>query len=81
MAEKLAIIRNVRFGCVDADDVGLEMTVWVQEHRGATVILYGNDAIEFIKDFGVSDVRQLEGRACWVQDDGTTIGVLRPAKM
>ena len=68
----LAIMKGVDYGC---RDVGRPV-LWFSTHDGrgggALQILEQKEAFALIKQSGVRSIRNLEGKACWVESDGHT---------
>jgi len=69
--KQLAIIKNVGFGCRDTNRPILFFNTYIEEGMGALQILEVPQAMEIIKQYQVFDVKDLEGKACWVdvEDD------------
>ena len=66
--EKLtAIIRRPGYGCRDLGRPCLFFDTYVNESVAALQVFEGKEADRIIKDSGVYNVNELEGRACWVQ--------------
>ena len=69
--KKMAIIKNVGFGCRDfRGNVGLWFDVYLNESLASLQCFFGNDAIKVIKDYDVYDVKELEGKPCWIESEG-----------
>lgn len=81
MDEIMAIMKNVRFGCDDEGHPALMFTVYVSEMTAADQVLHGVNALTVIEDSGVSDVRLLEGKPCWVRREGNLIRFERLCKI
>lgn len=81
MSEQLAIIRKPGYGMRDLYQPGLFFDVYLSESSAALQVFSQPEANEVIQDHGVYDVKDLEGRACWVESDNGTIRYLRAAKM
>ena len=79
--ERLAIIREVGIGNRDIGTPCMFFTTYISEGSAALQVLSWKDAYEVIKESGVSDVDQLEGRPCWVKVGRGTINFLRVAKI
>ena len=73
MTEQLAIMKSVGFGCRDVGRPCLFFETFVSECGAALQILYGEDALKFIEDYGVYDVSELEGKPVWVDVKGNMI--------
>ena len=79
MEEKqMAIMKDVGFGNRDVGHPVLFFTAYVSEGVGALEILNGEDAMNFIKAYGVYDVRDLTGRPVWVEREGYSVKVVGP---
>jgi hypothetical protein len=66
-------MRNVGFGCRDIGKPCLFFETYISENAAASQILRGEKADALIVESGVYDVRDLEGKACWVECDGMRI--------
>ncbi len=75
MSEQLAIIKDIGIGCRDTNWPVLWFTVYVSEVQAALTVLSWDDAYEVLKH--VREVRDLEGKPCWVDVDGNMIKFLR----
>ena len=71
--KKLAIMKNVGYGCRDVGKPCLFFDVYVSECIAALQILFGKDADKLLTDSRTYDVKQLEGKSCWVEVEGNTI--------
>ena len=79
MTEQLAIIKGVGFGNRDVGRPVLFFETYLSEGIGALQILSDDEAMNFIKAYGVYDVKDLEGKPVWIEREGfNTIKVLRP---
>ena len=66
----LGIIKSPGYGCRDfPGQVGLWFDVYISEHMAALQCFFGEEATKIIQDYGVYNVKDLEGKACWVDDD------------
>ena len=81
--KQMAIMKGVTFGLqLDCGKVGLSFSVYLDESSAARQFISGNEALEVIKKFGVEDVKQLNGKPCWVETDGHSfIKFLEPCKI
>lgn len=79
--EKLAVIRNVKFGVGDRGTVVLRFDTYVTENTAASQSLYPEDAINAIQAAGVDDVYKLNGRTCWVNEERAVIQFVRMADL
>jgi hypothetical protein len=75
IAERVAIISEVGVGCRDTNSPCLWFTVKISESSGSLQMLSWNEAYELLK--GITNVRDLDGRPCWVEVDGNRIRFLR----
>ena len=73
MTEQVAIIRDVGYGLRDVGRPCLWFTTYVSESGAALQVLLGEDAAAVLKDAGVYDVKELEGKPCYVEVDGGLI--------
>jgi hypothetical protein len=75
MAEQVAIIRGIRAGANDRGQPGLTFQTYITESSAAQQFVSWADAADMART--VSDIRELEGRPCWVETDGSLIRFLR----
>lgn len=75
MSEQVAIIRDVRAGANDYGQPGLTFTTYITESSAAQQFIGWQEAGEIVKK--VTDIRELEGKPCWVEADGDLIRFLR----
>jgi len=75
--EKLAIMKEVGFGCRDIGKPCLFFTVYITECSAALQVLGSDEALKVIADSGVYDVKRLEGKPCWVTVENNTIKFIR----
>lgn len=73
----MAVIKNPQFGCDDRGGVSLRFTVYLSDSGAADQMLSPDDAVTVIKAARVSDVSKLDGKTCWVQQDGGIVRFLR----
>lgn len=71
--KQLAIMKGVDFGLRDAGTPVLWFTVYVSEGAAALQILAGEKIEILLKDAGCYSIKELEGKACWVERDGSKI--------
>jgi hypothetical protein len=69
--EQIGIISEVGIGSRDVGSPVLWFTIHITEHTAALQVLSWDEAYEVLKT--VRDVRDLEGKACWVQATGNVI--------
>jgi len=76
MTEELAIMKNVQFGVRDRDHAHLWFDV---DMLGCGALLYipGNEVIKFIEDNHITDIKNLNGRACVVNVDKSLVRFVR----
>lgn len=65
--EQVAIIRDVHIGCYDPGEPVLWFTTHVSESSASLQIIAWVEAYNVLKQ--VRDIRDLEGRPCWVEVD------------
>ncbi len=70
---KLAIMKNVSFGCRDTNHAVLWFNVNTGESESLQ-FLSAKDAVAFIEKNSISDIKYLEGKPCWV---GEADGMMR----
>lgn len=80
MAEQLAIIREVGYGCRDIGQPCLFFTVKTENYCSLQ-ILNEQEAGDLIKESGVYDVKELEGKPCIINRDNHLIKFVRLAKI
>lgn len=68
MSEQIAIISDVGIGSRDVGRPVLWFTVQISEHISSLQVFEWAKAFEILKT--VYDVRELEGKPCWVETDG-----------
>lgn len=81
MEKQLAIMKNVGYGCRDTGRPCLFFSTYISEGSAALQVLFGKDADKAITDAGVYDIKDLEGRACWVKAGVHNITFLEIAKI
>lgn len=74
----LGIIRQPAFGVTDRGSVALSFSVYVTESSAALQVLGVDQAVDVIRAYGVHDVRELEGKPCWVRCSANLIEWLGP---
>lgn len=67
---KMAIMKGVGFGNRDVGCPVLFFTAYIDDCVGSLQVLGTDKAIEVIKKSGVSDVKDLEGKPCWMECEG-----------
>lgn len=77
--EKLAIMKNVDFGNRDVGTPCLFFQVNISECAGALQILSIEQSLNLIRESKIYSIKQLEGKACWVNVDQNRIEFLRYA--
>lgn len=65
--KQLAIIKQVGFGNRDVGHPVLFFSTYIEEGHAALQVLDGTEALDFIKAYGVYDVKDLEGKSVWVE--------------
>lgn len=79
--EKLAVIKNPVIGVDDRGHASLRFTTYVSESSAASQALNWEEAKTLIESADVSDVRQLDGKPCWVEQADGFIRFLRICKL
>ena len=75
MAEKtMAIMRGVGIGMRDCNEPVLWFAAHTSEGVASLQIFDWAQAKELIKAYGVHDVRNLEGKPCWIETEGRAGG-------
>lgn len=67
--EKVAIIKQIRIGVCDRGYASLSFHTFVSECEAAMQLLNWVEAKKVIEDAGVADVKDLEGKPCWVNEE------------
>lgn len=80
MVKKLAIMKGVRFGLNDRDQVALTFSTYEREGSAAGQNLNVDQTVEMIKAAKVRDIKDLEGKPCWIETDGQFMHYIRPWK-
>jgi len=62
----MAIIKSPRFGLNAFNEIGLSFAVYIAEGAGAPQFLTVGAALKVIAAYDVGDVRNLDGKPCWV---------------
>jgi len=75
--EVTGIIRNVGYGMRDLSRPCLWFEVFTSEGTASLQIFTGEAADKIITDALVYDVKQLEGKPCWVAVGGNSMTFLR----
>ncbi len=79
--EVMAIIKQVGYGNRDVGRPCLWFTTYLTESSTALHVFFGKQADDIIQSSEVYDVRELEGKPCWVTRHGQTIKFERLAKI
>jgi hypothetical protein len=69
----LGIIKRVGFGIRDTSHAMLWFDVYTSEASASLQCIPAAEAIRLIEKHGISDVKNLEGKPCWVRDEGALI--------
>lgn len=69
---KLAIMKGVDYGCRDVGRPVLWFSTHDGEGGGALQVLDVNEAGKLIEESGVHSIRNLEGKACWIEVNGNS---------
>jgi hypothetical protein len=78
---KMAIMKGVCFGMRDCNKPVLFFSTYISEGSAALQVLDVISACKLISDYGVYDIKNLEGKACWVNADDSTITYLEACKI
>ena len=76
--KQIAIMKDVGFGNRDVGQPVLWFTVMLNESVGSLQVVFKPNYHDFIKDYGVNDVKELEGKPIWVIQTGNVIVWIRP---
>ena len=76
--KQMAIMKGVGFGLRDVGTPVLFFSTYLTEGEAALQVLFYDEYVNFIKKYGVYDVKELEGRPVWVDVDGCIIDVNSP---
>ena len=79
LMKKLAIIKDVGYGNRDVGSPVLWFSAYTAEGVGSLQVFYKEEANEIIKDTGVYDVHDLEGKPCWVDERGLNMKFIKMA--
>jgi hypothetical protein len=69
----LGVMKGVGFGVRDRDRAMLWFNVYTSECSASLQCIPAARAIELIEKHGIENVKDLEGKPCWVQDEGAII--------
>lgn len=75
MTKQLGIMSRVHIGCRDVGTPVLSFEVHISEGSGALQVLSWSEAFDVLKK--VTDIRDLEGKPCWVETDGSYMKFLK----
>jgi hypothetical protein len=64
--ERLAIIRDPKFGVNDRDEVVLQFQAYLSEALASQQQLSAEEGIALLRAYGVSDVSHLAGKPVWM---------------
>lgn len=70
---KMAIIKGVGYGNRDVGYPVLYFSVFLNENVGSLQIVGKEDAWNLVRDYGVYDVKDMEGKPIWVYQCGNLI--------
>lgn len=70
--KQMAIMKNVGFGCRDCGYPVLWFTAYISESIASLQILGFDKALAILKKHNISDIKDLEGKPCWVESNGTS---------
>ena len=71
--KQLAKIKEVGFGCRDMATPCLWFTTELESGICALQVLGHKEAIELLKVQGIEEVHDLNGKMCWVEEDGMRV--------
>ena len=74
----MGIIKKVGYGLYDTSYPCLYFTVYVSEGLASLQIMSGKQADKFITAYGVSDVKDLNGKPVWVEHENRMMTNLEP---
>lgn len=72
----LAVVKGISFGCRDIGRPCLWFSTYINESVAALQVLTGKEMLDAIAESGVYDIKELEGKPCWVETDGKGWGGL-----
>jgi hypothetical protein len=80
--EQMGIIRDPGYGMRDfpSRKPGLWFTVYTDDSSASLQCFFGEEADRIFAEGGVHDVKDLNGRACYVRQDGGYVRFIRLAK-
>jgi hypothetical protein len=81
MTEKMAIVKDVGFGNRDIGRPCLFFSVYINESVGSLQVFEGKKALQMIQNSEVYDIKELEGKPCWIEEEGNTIKFLKWCKI
>lgn len=70
---EIAKIKEVGFGVRDTNQVWLYFTVELESGSCSLQMLPAQEGIDLIKAQGLRDVKNLNGKMCWVRKDGMLV--------
>jgi hypothetical protein len=77
----MAIMKHVGFGCRDAGFPMLWFDAYETESSASLQCIPGAKALELIKEHGIEEVHQLEGKPCWVRHHNGLVNFVDFAKI
>ena len=78
--KQLAIIKGVGFGMMDRSTPMLWFTVHLSETKATLQAFSGQRMLDLVKEAGYYDIRELEGKPCWVElgdDSAQFLGLMK----
>ena len=74
--KKMAVIKNIGFGNRDVGRPVVWFDTYTEENVAALQVLDMEIALTHIKKSGVYDIKNLEGKTCWVEENNNLIKFL-----
>lgn len=72
--KQMAIVKGVHCGVGDRGRFALWFNVYISECVAALQVFQGGEEVaRIVEAAGVGDVKELDGRPCWVECDGSLI--------
>ena len=71
--KQLAIMKGVDFGLRDVGMPVLWFSTYITECSAALQVLAGEEIKTLLKDAGCYSIKELEGKSCWVECNGSLI--------
>lgn len=81
MSKQMAIIKEVSFGLRDVGKVNLSFSTYISECEAALQVLFRDEYEKLIMDGGIKDIKELDGKPCWVEVTGNLIDFIEFCKI